>query len=194
MDQDLQRVDFARALIWLYIRAPAAAAEAQRRLDALRDALDPDQYSRNPDTLVGLLTDTAWYLRQLAQELRSLAKADQWIPPDSVQDDPDEPVTPPKPLNKAFQAWSIRAILGITNQKEIAEEMTRRGVPATQGQVSKWLGQVEKYLAAGGILPDYGSGGKPESVDPAVLEMGARQDGLTPRQRQRRDPDADSDG
>ena len=32
---------------------------------------------------------------------------------------------------------------------------------------------------------------EPQSVDPDILDMGARQDGLTPRQRPRRDPDAD---
>lgn len=103
--------------------------------------------------------------------------------------------TPPRePSKKALQAWSVRVLLGITDQTEIAEEMTRRGTVATQGQVSKWLGQVERYLAAGGMLPDYGNGKKPESIDPAILEIGARQDHLTPRQRQRRDPDADSGG
>jgi hypothetical protein len=69
LDQDLQRFDFARALIWLQLHAPLSAAEAQRRLDALRDALDPDKYGRDPDLLIVPLADTAWYFRQLAQEI-----------------------------------------------------------------------------------------------------------------------------
>ncbi len=51
LDHDLQRFDFARALIWLQLHAPLSAAEAQRQLDALRDALDPDKYGRDPDLL-----------------------------------------------------------------------------------------------------------------------------------------------
>ena len=71
LDHDLQRFDFARALIWLNLHAPSAAVEAQRRLDALRDALDPDKYGRDPDLLIVPLADTAWYFRQLAQEIRA---------------------------------------------------------------------------------------------------------------------------
>jgi len=99
---------------------------------------------------------------------------------------------PTRPPNKAFQAWQLRELLGISNQQEIANKMTEQGVPATQGQVSRWLAAVEEWRTAGGVMPELGSlNGKPQSVDPDVLDMGARQDGLTPRQRPRRDSDAD---
>ena len=59
-----------------------------------------------------------------------------------------------RPPENAFKAWRLRDLLGITNQTKLAEKMTDMGVPTTQGQVSKWLKQVEVYMAAGGSLPN----------------------------------------
>ena len=102
------------------------------------------------------------------------------------------PKLPTRPPDKAFQAWQIRELVGISKQGEIADTMTKQGIPATQGQVSKWLAAVEKWRTAGGLMPEVGTlNGEPQSVDPDILDMGARQDGLTPRQRPRRDSDAD---
>jgi hypothetical protein len=99
---------------------------------------------------------------------------------------------PTRPPGKAFQAWQIREGLSISNQAEIARIMVKQGVKASQGQVSKWLAAVESWRTAGGVMPKVGTfGGEPQSVDPAILDMGGRQDGLTKRQRPRRDPDAD---
>jgi hypothetical protein len=96
-----------------------------------------------------------------------------------------KPCTRPPP--KAFQAWQIRELVGISKQGEIANTMTQQGIPATQGQVSKWLKAVEDWRTAGGLMPNVGTlEGEPQSVDPHILDMGARQDGLTPRQRPRR--------
>ncbi len=101
---------------------------------------------------------------------------------------------PRRPPRIAFQAWYVRDVLGFTTQQQIADEMTRLGSSATQGQVSKWLAAVEEYLRAGGLMPALDELNKPDTdtVDPAVIDMGARQDGVTPRQRPRRDDDADS--
>ena len=99
-----------------------------------------------------------------------------------------------RPPNNAFIAWRLRDLMNITNQTEIAEKMTEQGHPASQGQVSRWLTQVKEYLKAGNVLPDIPAEGlkqKPEAIDPSVIEMGARQDGQTPRQRQRRSEDSD---
>lgn len=82
----------------------------------------------------------------------------------------DEPLTVREPNKKAFQAWFIRATLGISNQTEIAEVMTRQGVPATQGQVSKWLNQVEEYRNAGGILSAPASIAKPQPIAPRACQ------------------------
>lgn len=109
---------------------------------------------------------------------------------------PDGDGNPPaikRPAEKAFQAWRLRDLLGISDQTELAKRMIENGVPATQRQVSKWLSQVEQYLAAGNVLPPLPTPDKaPQSIDPDVIVMGARQDGRTPRQRAKRDPDADS--
>jgi hypothetical protein len=97
-----------------------------------------------------------------------------------------------RPPEKAFQAWQIRELVGISKQGDIAEMMTTRGVSATQGQVSKWLAAVEEWRRAGGLMPEVGDlDSEPQSVDPDILDMGARRDGRTPRQRDRRDSDAD---
>ena len=69
--------------------------------------------------------------------------------------------------------------------------MVENGVYATQGQVSRWLAEVSTFIGNGGTLPQLM--GKPDSVDPAVIDMGARCDGQTPRQRLRRDPGSDDD-
>ncbi len=102
---------------------------------------------------------------------------------------------PSRPVENAFKAYWVRELLNISNQTEIAQKMTEGGVPASQGQVSKWLRQVEEYQKAGGIVPDVEKlNAKPQAMDPGFLDMGPRLDGRTPRQRSRRDPDADSDG
>ncbi len=102
-----------------------------------------------------------------------------------------------RPPDAAFRAWHTRDALAITSgeskQGKIADTMTKNGIPATQGQVSKWLIAVEKYLKAGGIMPAVAELDRIDTVDPDVIDMGRRQDGRTPRQRLRRDSDADSD-
>ena len=105
-------------------------------------------------------------------------------------------VVPPRrikpPSDKALKVYRLRAVIGTKTQTELATKMTEQGVPATQGQVSKWLKEVEEAQAAGYILPDLPHlDGEPQSIDPQVLEMGKRQDGRTRRQRPCRDPDAD---
>jgi len=112
-----------------------------------------------------------------------------------VGEKPAAPTKPAKrPVKRAFQAYWVGRVLGTSNQTEIAAEMVRRGSRATQGQVQRWLKAVEEWRAAGGILPTVEElSAQPQAVDPAILDMGARQDGRTPRQRPRRDPDADSD-
>jgi hypothetical protein len=102
--------------------------------------------------------------------------------------------SPRRPPSIAFKAMYVRDVLGVATQQQIADEMTRQGSPATQGQVSKWLAAVEEYLKAGGIAPTLDELNKPDidTVDPNVLDMGARLDGRTLRQRPRRDDDADS--
>jgi len=111
--------------------------------------------------------------------------------------DSGRPPISARPPAIAFRAWYTRDLLAITQgepkQEQIAETMRTQGLRAQQGQVSKWLKAVKKYLAAGGILPAVDELDSIDTVDPDVIDMGPRQDGRTPRQRLRRDPDADSD-
>ena len=124
-------------------------------------------------------------------------KADAAPDSPNAEDQEDESGSPKSakiklPSEKAMKAWRLRALQGINDQTELAIAMTKEGVPATQGQVSKWLKEAEEYLEAGGVFPKLESlNQKPDTVDPKVIDMGARQDGLTPRQRQRRRPDSD---
>lgn len=107
-----------------------------------------------------------------------------------AEPDESQPIKPPS--EKALQAWRLKTMVGLKTQQDIADAMIQQGVPATQGDVSRWLKEVKACQDTGYILPDPPHlDSKPQSIDPAVIEMGARQDGRTPRQRARRDPDAD---
>ena len=97
-----------------------------------------------------------------------------------------------RPSDKALQAWRLRDLCGINKQTELANELTKNGSPATQGQVSRWLKEVEAYLKAGNVLPSIEPlAAAPRAIDPRIIEMGERQDGRTPRQREHRDPASD---
>ncbi len=140
--------------------------------------------------------DFSWLNAALSQEYTRAKRAEgTLVPPDKP---PVVAVRTARPVNRppenAFKAWQLRELLGVSKQSDIAAEMTKQGIAATQGQVSKWLRSVEAWRIAGGEMPPVGAaGGKPQSLDPGVLDMGTRRDGRTARQRQRRDPDAGSD-
>lgn len=108
---------------------------------------------------------------------------------------PAKPAVPLKtPPEKAFIAWRVRFLQGITNQTEIAREMTTAGFPANQGQVSRWLRDVERFLEAGGQAPEMPQEAKPAAfVDPDDIEIGEEQHGRSRYQRGRRDEDGDDD-
>jgi hypothetical protein len=95
------------------------------------------------------------------------------------------------PSDAAIKAYRMKVILGVPKQTEIAKDLSRElGKRVTQGQVSRWLKQVEQFLTAGGVLPPMPdlSAKKPMSLDPSLLDLGARVDdkGRAKRQRQRR--------
>ncbi|MBH07001.1 MAG: hypothetical protein CMJ20_11845 [Phycisphaeraceae bacterium] len=95
-----------------------------------------------------------------------------------------------RPSDRALKAWRLRDLAGISNQSSIAKRLTEEGEPATQGQVSRWLRDVEKYLKDGNVLPELPKlEGRPAYIDPNVITMGKRRDGLTKRQRPKRTAD-----
>ena len=96
-----------------------------------------------------------------------------------------------RPTDKQIKVWQIREVTGIENQTELAAKMTKLGMPIKQGSVSKALTCGDRFVAAGGNMPHL-PGMEPMEhqpepitfVDPDVLDMGERQDGLTPCQRE----------
>jgi hypothetical protein len=104
-----------------------------------------------------------------------------------AQGDANKPRGIQRPSEKVFKAWRLRDLTGINNQTELAAKLNEQGVPATQGQVSRWLKEVDEYLRAGNSLPPLDAlPAKPQSIDPEIIELGERQDGRTVRQRERR--------
>ena len=106
-----------------------------------------------------------------------------------------EPIEPPsvqvrqkiqKPPEIALAAYRVQVLLG-AKQVDIAKTIEQEfHQPVSQGQVSRWLKQVEEYVEAGNVLPDLPPRAtKPESVDPRFIEMGRRRAGNTKRQRHR---------
>lgn len=94
---------------------------------------------------------------------------------------------PKRPPDEAWRAWNLLGLLG--NQTRVAEELF--GNKKKQYKVSRFINAVKVYLEAGGLaLPLNGDQSKIEktqSIDPHLLDMGKRQDTLTPRQRQQCD-------
>jgi len=92
------------------------------------------------------------------------------------------------PSKEMIVAYRLKFILGAKTQKEIAAKLSQEfGRRINQGTVSNWLRDVEAWIKAGNVLPDIpGLTGEPPSIDPRVIGMGARRDGLTPRQRAKR--------
>lgn len=112
-------------------------------------------------------------------------QADQEITPPGVKNEAPRRV-PKEPSPEAFAAYRIQVSIGWT-QEQIAEQLKQEFKrPFDQGSVSRMLKQVRQFLKAGGELPPLTS---VESVDPKVIELGARQDHQTQRQRIHRTTD-----
>ena len=88
------------------------------------------------------------------------------------------------PSKEAIAAYRLIFLKGF-KQQEAAEYLSKEyGRRISQGTVSRWLRQTEKWIEAGNVLqllPKLDS--KPQSVDPEILDMGKRQDGRAPHQR-----------
>ncbi len=96
-----------------------------------------------------------------------------------------------EPSKLAFAAYQIHKLLD-KKQDEVARLLREKfpGCVAKQGQVSRMCKAVGGWIAAGGLLPSEHTAQTPaRSVDPSVLEMGRRSDGLTFRQRERKSDD-----
>jgi hypothetical protein len=110
--------------------------------------------------------------------------------PHVVAGDPESKLR--EPPDEAIKAYRLKWILGAPTQTEIAHRLSQEiGRPISQGQVSRWLKQAEKYVKAGGILPEMPKlpDKQPRPMDPERIDLGPRQDGRAERQRERRSDD-----
>ena len=89
------------------------------------------------------------------------------------------------PSKEMIAAYRLQFFEGYKTQEAIATKLSDEfGKNIHQGQVSRWLRVVTKWIQEGNVLPNIpGLTHEPQSVDPAMLDMGIRQDGHTPRQR-----------
>lgn len=88
-----------------------------------------------------------------------------------------------------YRLWVAKH--GTVSQRELAAELTSHGVLTTQGQVSKDIKAVKKFLHAGNVLPVLEPPKRrPITIDPSRIDVGRRADGRTERQRARRDLDS----
>lgn len=102
--------------------------------------------------------------------------------------DPKKKRPPKEPSPEDFAAYKLYVIGGI-KQEQVAKELERAfGKPFHQGGVSRSVGRVRTFLNAGGIMSSLEQAkANVDTVDPSVIEMGARQDGQTHRQRKSAD-------
>jgi hypothetical protein len=91
------------------------------------------------------------------------------------------------PSADALAAYRLSVLQGM-KQTAIAEKLTAEwGRPVSQGVVSRWIRHAEVWIKAGNVLPDLVSkSAKPVSIDPAVIDLGGRQDSRTKRQRDKK--------
>jgi hypothetical protein len=91
---------------------------------------------------------------------------------------------PPADALKAYRAHIATQM----NQTQLAELLTQKlRRPVSQGQVSRWLTSVREWMEAANVLPPLEEIKTVSPIDPSVLDMGARQDRHTKRQRERAD-------
>ena len=97
------------------------------------------------------------------------------------------------PSNDAIACYRALLATGL-RQTELAKVLTTElKRPISQGQVSRWIKQVEEWIKAGNVFPSLPKmeRKKPDTSEPRTLELGPRKDHRTPRQRERRSEDSD---
>jgi restriction endonuclease Mrr len=102
-----------------------------------------------------------------------------------------KPLKEPPP--ETFAAYRISRGTGST-QATIAEQLSREfGRPIHQGNVSRWLRQVTKWLEDGNVLPPMPEPmkRKPMPMDPERIDLGQNQERRPRHQRHRRTSDDD---
>jgi len=89
-----------------------------------------------------------------------------------------------QPTPNALAVYRASLIMAWDTQEELARQIREHlGIPATQGQVSRWLRAVTDFLEAGNVLPDLRppSAGRERAMDPSIIDQGPRLDPRDPR-------------
>ncbi len=97
------------------------------------------------------------------------------------------------PSENAVKCYRVHFAKKMT-QEEIATLLTLElGCPVSQGQVSRWIKLVTKWIEDGNVLPAMPTPPRrqPRSIESSKLDLGQRQDHRTSRQRPRRSEDSD---
>ncbi len=99
------------------------------------------------------------------------------------------------PSEDAFHVYRWRFATG-QNQTDMARDtklMELLGRQVNQGTISRWLKDVENWIAAGNILPPQPEplDSQPRSIDPEHIDMGAPQEHRPERQRGKRNSSRD---
>jgi len=98
-----------------------------------------------------------------------------------------------EPCPDAFTCYRVSIASGM-KQVELAELLTKElKRKVSHGQVSRWNKRVKEWVEAGNVLPPLpqASRGTATAIDPQTLDLGARRDGHTPRQRAKQSVDSD---
>lgn len=143
---------------------------------------------------------------KLASELRTFFDGFPLPTQDAKEPQPNKEADrqPPQaglkpPSERAMATYRVWAALGCTQQEivlHINAATDARGrkqfMPTDQGSVSREIKAVKRWIAAGNVLPPLSelSQSRERTMDPADLEIGARRDHRTQRQRSRRSEDS----
>jgi hypothetical protein len=196
------------------ILIPSDSSHAQRGLSILHASLGnlmahwrrPGSYEQRPEAPFEFDRRDVVSLRRAIRELdraaeeRAAAEAraagngqprvdtGQGVRTDNAATPAAKPALQP-PSDAAMMAYRLKWVLDAPTQAKIANILSKElGKRVSQGQVSRWIAQAEKFVREGGVLPDLPTrpAGKPMAMDPARLDLGPRRDGRTRRQRERR--------
>lgn len=87
---------------------------------------------------------------------------------------------PPEDALACYRSWVATGLRQLELADVLTNELKR---PVSQGQVSRWIRQVRKWLEAGNVLPALNASPitKPIAMDPDRIDLGRRIDKRRPR-------------
>ena len=167
------------------LRPPLSVLMAGRKPLGDEDLATPEEIATAYTTLYDMSADlerVTVRLREAFEEVKYSVFSTIEQPGSEIE---EEPPLPDRPSKDALIAFRLSISTGET-QTAIAELMQEHcGRTTSQGQVSRWIKDVNRWLEECKILPALPEKlqGSVKSVDPKVIDQGANQTGRTPRQR-----------